>query len=199
MAPGGGPQVRGTGKAVVEKRKAAAATVVDVSGAVVLVIRRGAPRLEVEAQKEILPHVKTSFDGGALKVWTEGSMSTNGPIRVRYTGPGVSSLEGSGAVEFDASGLGGSVSTIKLSGASKAKAEGRVGKLAVEASGASEADLKRLESESASVEANGASKVWVRTRGELRASASGASEVRYFGKPSRVRENANGASSVQSG
>ena len=199
IAMGSGPQIAGTGKPVRETRSARAVTGVEASGAMLVEVRKGSPKLVVQAQKEILKRLRTEYKDGRLVMWTEGNINTDQPIRAWYTGPNVSSIEGSGATEFDATGLVGSSSRISLSGASKVKAAGKVGTLRVEVSGASEANLKALESESARVEASGASRVWVRTRGGLDASASGASEIKYVGKPSRINDETSGASSVSAG
>jgi hypothetical protein len=199
VSVGSGPRVYGTGKPIRETRKAQAVSTIEAGGAMHVEVRKGAPKLVIEAQKEILKRIRTEYRGGRLVMWIEGNITSDGPIRAWYTGPNVSNIEGSGAMEFDAMGLSGGSSSIVLSGASKAKAVGRVGKLSVEASGASEANLKALESESAKVEASGASHVWVRTKGDLDASASGASEIKYVGKPSRVKGETNGAASVSAG
>ena len=191
--------VLGTGKPVSETRKAQAATAAEFSGALAVTIRSGAPSLRIEAQKALLHYIKTKFENGRLKVWTEGTMNADGAMRVWFTTPRVSEVKASGATTVDVAALSGGSARVKLSGASKAKAAGKVGKLEVEVSGASEADLKALASDAARVKASGASKVWVRTSGALDAQASGASEIRYFGKPTRVRDEASGASSVSAG
>lgn len=199
VSVGSGPRIVGTGKPVSQTRKAQAASAVEASGAMIVQVRRGSPKLVVEAQKEILKQLRTEYRGGRLVMWVDGTTSTNYPVRAWYTAPNVSSIQGSGATEFDVSDLSGGSSSISLSGASKVKATGRVGKLKVEASGASEANLKALDSESATVEASGASHVWVKTKGDLDASASGASEIRYLGRPLRVKDETSGASSVSAG
>jgi len=199
IAMSSGPQIKGTGKPLSETRKAQAVTGVQASGAMIVQVRKGAPKLVVEAQKEILKQLRTEYKGGRLVMWVEGNTSTEYPVRVWYTGPSVSSIEATGATEFDAADLAGGASKITLTGASKVKATGRVGKLQVELSGASEANLKALESESAKVQASGASRAWIRTHGNLDASASGASEIKYLGKPTHVADETSGASSVSAG
>lgn len=193
------PPVVGTGKAVRETRKAQAATGVEASGAMEVQIRRGTPKLVVEAQREVLKRLRTEYKDGRLVMWIEGSVNTDRPVRAWYAGPNVSSVEGSGATVIDATGLSGSKSEIVLSGASKLKGVGRVTRLELKVSGASEASLKALEAETVRVEASGASKVWVTAKKSINASASGASEVRYFGNPSSRTDETSGVSSVGPG
>ncbi|RYG21793.1 hypothetical protein EON82_18240, partial [bacterium] len=124
VSVGSGPRVYGIGKAIRETRKAQAVSTVEAGGAMKVDIRKGAPKLVVEAQKEILKQIRTEFRDGRLRMWIEGNITSDGPIRAWYTGPNVSSIEGSGATEFDATGLSGGSSSIVLSGASKVKAVG---------------------------------------------------------------------------
>lgn len=86
---------------------------------------------------------------------------------------------------------------IDVSGASKVEFEGKAGSLNVKASGASSAQLERFESKDTVAEASGASHATVHAVGELDARASGASSVRYVGKPASVKSKASGASSVK--
>ena len=195
MRSGGGPRVVGTGKPVKETRKAEAAKDAEFSGALEVTIRKGSPKLEIEAQKEILPHVKTGFKDGRLKVWTEGSTTTDGPVRVRYTTPGLSGVVASGATTVDAEGLVGD-STIRLSGASKLKATGKVGNLDLEASGASEADVVDVATERIELDVSGASTVNVGSPGNLTGDVSGASNVYYQRRPKVLNVQTSGASSV---
>ena len=196
---GRGSRVVGTGKPVSETRNAQAAAAAEFSGALAVTIRAGAPSLRIEAQKEVLPHIKTGFEGRRLRVWTEGNLESEGPMRVWFTTPNISEVRANGATSVDVAALSGGSARVELSGASKAKAAGKVGSLEIKASGASEADLRAVSSDEARVEASGASKVWVKTSGALEARASGASEIRYLGKPSRVKDEASGASSVSAG
>ncbi len=194
-----GPTVKGTGKAIRETRKAQPASGVEASGAMIVEIRRGPPKLVVEGQKEILKQLRTEYRDGRLRMWVDGNTSTDVPVRAWYTGPNVSSFEGSGATEWDVSGLNAKTVDIGLSGASKAKVEGNASKLNVEATGASEANLKRLVATEAKLVATGASKIYATVKNSLNASASGASEIRYYGKAESIKQETSGASSVGPG
>jgi hypothetical protein len=85
---------------------------------------------------------------------------------------------------------------LAASGASNMTLMGSAADVDVKASGASRVDLSSLSARNVRAEASGASTVRVNLSGELNASASGASNVKYTGSPTRVRENTSGASSV---
>gem|GEM_PF-6084359 len=193
----GGSTIVGTGKPVTETRAAQQAATIAVSGGIRVTVRKGAPRLVVSAQKEILGLLRSEFKGGRLTVWVSGNSSTSEPIRVWYTGPSVTSLEGSGATQFDATGLGGETSSVRLSGSSRATATGTTTTLKVEASGAAEANLSGFRTQDADVRASGASQVRVWAERSLTAEASGASRIRYRTPVSgSVRTDATGASQI---
>jgi hypothetical protein len=192
-----GQTIKGTGKPISQTRKAEAVTAVEASGALEVVIVKGSvPKLEVQAQKEILPHIKSTFKNGRLTIFTEGSMSTDGSMMVRITMPNVREIEANGATTVTTAGLNGGAGKFTLTGASKLTASGTFKSINVTVTGASEANLKSVSAGDAKVDASGASKAWIKASGHLLASASGASEVRYSGKPTSVTKNASGASSI---
>ncbi len=196
MTAASGTKIVGTGKPIVETRKAQAATSVEASGALKVEIVPGAtPKLTVEAQKEILPHIKSEFKNGTLILTTEGSMQTDGTMRVRFTTPSINGLSAHGATTIDASGFTAKAGRIEATGASHVTAKGQADALEVTVTGASEANLKSIPVGNAKVEATGASKAWINVRGSLLATASGASEIHYSGKP-KVTKQASGVSSI---
>ncbi len=196
----GRPRPFGAHGAKVEVRSVQAATSASFSGALDVEVRRApAPRLTIEAQPEVLRHVRSESRGGRLRVWTEGSIQTDGNIRVRYWTPSLANVEVSGATNLDVDTLSGANVRVVATGASKVKANGRTERLAVEVAGASEARLRGVDAVSVQVEATGASKAWVTARKQLGAVASGASEILYWGKPEVLRKNSSGASSVNPG
>lgn len=196
---GKGPHAVGTGKPMVETRHAEAATAIEASGALTVEVRKGAPSLQIEAQREVLPHIRSKFEGGCLHLWTEGSITSDGTMRVSFTTPALSQVSANGATQVDVEGLSGGSVSVELSGASKLQARGQADRMKVEATGASQADLKGVEARQAQVKAMGASKALVTVRENLQATASGASEVRYYGEPAKVDQDTGGASSVRPG
>jgi hypothetical protein len=183
-----------TGK--VETRPAQAATSAAFSGALEVEIRQGLPKLTIEAEADALRHIRSGFSGGKLSVWTEGSFKTDRPMKVKFWTPEIRAVEAKGATKLDVDRLSGPTVRVGLSGASRVHAKGRAERLIADVVGASEAHLDRVDAVAADVKASGASKVWVSVRKRLGAAASGASEIRYKGKPNALKKDATGASSV---
>ena len=183
----------------VETRTARAATTAAFSGAFEVEIRRGLPKLTVEAEPDALRHIRSGFSGGKLSVWTEGNLKTDQPMKIRFWTPEIHTVEAKGATKVDVDRLSGPVVRVGLSGASRLHAKGRAERLIADVVGASEARLKDVDAVAADVRASGASKVWVSVRKRLGAVATGASEIRYKGKPNVLKKEATGASSVKEG
>ena len=107
-------------------------------------------------------------------------------------------LMASGASEVEGDIEAGDV-TIKLSGASDVRMEGEGRDLDLDASGASHVNLEGFAVENATLDLSGSSDVTVSVEGTLDVSASGASDVTYFGNPTLGEISTSGASSIQSG
>lgn len=195
LAPGN-QAVRGTGKPLTQVRKISAVKAVQAGTAITVEIRTGAPKLTIEAQKEILPMVKTRIAGGRLIIMTEGTMNTDFPIKAHLWLPSVESISGIGATSFDIAALSGRRVEIELTGASKIKAKGHADNLVVTLNGASNANLREVPATNVTVEANGASQATVRPASKLQATATGASTINYVGRPAMLQKSASGASTI---
>lgn len=88
--------------------------------------------------------------------------------------------------------------SMNVSGASTVELRGAATGLDLEASGASTLKLADMPASDARVRASGASRIQVNVSGSLTGDASGASTVEYEGKPTNVRVDTSGASSVRS-
>ena len=116
----------------------------------------------------------------------------------------LSGFESDKALEVELSGasqLRGEIkngdAVIGISGASHVRLRGSARSLKVDASGASHADLDDYAAGNTKADASGASEISVNVNGEIDAEATGASSVRYQGKPTTIRERTSGSSSVR--
>lgn len=191
-----GPKAVGTGKPIIEVRKAEAATAVEFSGALTVEIRSGAPSLRIEAQKEVLPHIKSEFDGGRLRVWTEGSMTNGGTMRVWLTTPALSDIRASGATTVDAGSISGGSIKLQMDGASKIEAKGSVDSLKLNLTGASTATTRFVASKRVEVHLDGASTAFLSVSDTLTGEVSGASTVCYQKHPAVILVQTCGDSNV---
>jgi len=134
--------------------------------------------------------------------WVGGDMKVNvsGAGEVNFSNLQVNELflQLTGASNSKVQALTATKAKFELSGAANmdVKAAGKLNKLIVNASGASNYRGKLLQAVQADVEASGASSIDLWVTEALRVVASGASNVRYIGKP-RLDSNASGASHIK--
>jgi len=193
-----GSGIKGSGVASSETREADEFTGVDVGGVFEVEITAGKEySVQVQADDNLLPFVKTEVDSGVLHISTEKRINSQTPLRVIVTAPDVDHLDVSGASKVSLVGTKNSELGIQMSGASKLKLEGETSELNVEVSGASSIDAESLKSKTATIDASGASKVSVFVTEELNSEASGASKIQYSGNPTSVEKKTSGASSVR--
>jgi hypothetical protein len=191
-------KTKGSGNIKIEKRDLSGFASVKTGGAVTIeVVAQKDFNVEVEADDNLLEHIKTEVDGDTLKIYTEGNISTKNSIRVRIAMPQIESFDVSGASNGTLTNVKNESLTIEASGASKIKVDGEAAELNVELSGASRLDAENLKAENAKVEASGASNATIFATNEVEAEASGASSVRYVGTPKNVTQSSSGASSVK--
>lgn len=190
--------VSGSGNVASEKRDLANFKAIKVSGVIQVEASAGKDfSIEVEADDNLLPLIETEVISGVLCLKTEESISTENPIHVRITAPNIESLEISDASKVSLENVGNENLQIDASGASKIAVAGATANLIIDVSGASKIDAENLQIESATVDASGASGVKVSAANELRADASGASNIAYAGNPKNLIKKTSGASSVR--
>ncbi len=86
---------------------------------------------------------------------------------------------------------------LRSSGASDAALEGTTENISIENTGASDVNAEELEAKKVEVSCSGAGVVTVNVKDDLKAKASGASEVFYKGSPSNVTKEVTGASEIK--
>ncbi len=213
----GEPPIKGSGVSKTESRSVAEFNEVDVSHAIKLDLEVGpAASLEIIADDNILPHVKTEVSGKTLKVRINRSMNTSLGVKVKATTPRLESLDGSGASTIAISGvdagnfrldLSGASSCkmsgksdemkVSLSGASRCTMTGSVGQMTIDCSGASQFSAGDVTAHSVKANLSGASTANVAVSDELLVTASGASKLRYVGTPEILKKDVSGASTVE--
>ena len=188
---------KGSGNIQTEKREVSEFKAVDVGGAFVVEITTQKDfSLEVEADDNLLPLVKTEFDGETLKIESEKSYTPTNPVKIRISAPDIENLNISGASKISIVNLNNDLLNIDSSGASKISCEGKTAKLILDMSGASHFEGENLKAKKASIDSSGASKATVSVESELIADLSGASKVVYFGNPTNVEKKTSGASTI---
>lgn len=190
---------KGSGNIVTEKRDVTGFSAIDVSNVfVVEVTSQSEFSVEVEADDNLLPLIKTEVQNGRLEISAEKKIKSKSPIKVRIGAPNIEKLNASGASRTTISNISGTAINLDISGASKVTLKGNASQLTADMSGASSVDATELQCEKVSVDSSGASKAKVNATGTLSVNASGASSISYVGTPATINKKTTGASSVNS-
>jgi hypothetical protein len=190
--------IQGSGTAKSETRNVSGFSKINAGGAIHMEISSGKDfAATLEADDNLLEHIKTDVSGDTLKIYTQDRISPKTNINIKISMPELKGLDVSGASSANVSNAKTETLELEASGASKIKLDGEAITFKSNASGASRIDAENLRVENAEVEASGASSTTVSPSGELKANASGASNIYYTGEPKNVVKNASGASSVK--
>ncbi len=190
--------VAGSGNIVNENREVSNFKAIDVGGFFqVEIVAQKDFSVEVQADDNLLPLIKTEVSDGVLKIETSEKFNSKSPIIVKVSAPNIEEIEVSGASKVNLIDLNNESLNVDASGASKISVSGTTASLTVDVSGASKLDAENLKSENAGIEASGASSVNLFVSGDLTTNASGASNVRYSGTPKNLKNKTSGASSVK--
>ena len=190
--------VKGSGSIATETREIGDFSGVDVSGIFQVEITAGKEfGIEIEADDNLLPLIKTDVRSGVLRIDTNEKLSSEHGLKIRISAPDIDHIDASGVAKVNLSGVKNEKLHIDTSGASKITLSGETSDLTIEVSGASSIDAENLKAENANVDASGASHVSVFATGELKSDASGASKIVYSGSPKNIEKHSSGASSVR--
>lgn len=198
--------LNGSGRAATETRTPGEFQAVSTRGSIDLVVRQGpAIQVQVQADDNLLPHLETVVEDGALIVrWQRGhSIRTRSPVRVEVVMPRLTALgsAGSGDLRLEAfktpslkialSGSGdahlASLTTdelrVSISGSSDVTGAGQAGRADISVSGSGNVRLLDLAAEDVSVRIAGSGDVAVHAQKKLTISIAGSGDVSYKGEP----------------
>lgn len=192
-----GSKIKGSAVAGSQSRSVADFKGIDVGGVFQVEVTAGKEfSVEVVADDNLLPYIKTQVERGVLRIETTDRIDSETPLLVRISAPDITSVEVSGVAKVELAGVKNSSLEIDTSGASKLKIEGETSHVKLEVSGSSSIDAESLKARTASVDASGASHVSVFVTERLVSDSSGASRIAYSGDPTVVEKQSSGASSV---
>lgn len=193
-----GNKVKGSGRLVTEARDVRDFNGIDVGGVFnVEIVAQKDFFVEVEADDNLVPLIKTEVRDGVLHIEAEKRISSGNGLKIRISAPDINRIDASGVSRVDLKDSKNEEMRIDVSGASKITINGETSRLFVDVSGASKVFAGGLKTEDANVEASGASAVETFATGNLQAKASGASRVKYTGNPTSVEKKSRGASSIE--
>jgi RNA polymerase sigma factor (sigma-70 family) len=211
--------IRGSGKEVTRELKLADFTTVDVGDAFQVEVTRGKSfRVTITADDNVLPHVKATKDGSALKIGLDGGGRSfkNVTLKAAVTMPALEGVSASGAskvtigrfksaksFKLRASGAARLTGDLKAqavdlgaTGAVRISLTGSAREARISGTGAGRLDLADFTIRSARVVLTGASQATIQVKDALDYDLSGASSLKYGGEPKVGKARATGASSV---
>lgn len=208
-------------QAETERRELRGFTAIDAGGGVNVDVRIGDEFLvEVESDED-LEDVETEVRNGTLHIGIDrdgfGWGDWQDAYHVLVVMPALEELEASGGVDVTVSGVvTGAELSIDASGGADVEVEVAVNRLDIEASGGadvevsgtattayarssggSDLDARRLEATDAELRASGGADLAMGVSGTLDASASGGSDIDYYGSPEVLDEDASGSSDIR--
>lgn len=211
-------RLSGSGNIVTEKRALDNFTGISVGSAFEAEIKSGPYAVEVEADDNLMKHIKTRVTGGILKIeFKKNTSITNAHLKVYITAPEINRINSSGAARvkvidqlkssgkiiLETSGAGNIEAAVdapeietEVSGAGSIDVKGRTRSHSAKASGGGSIKSKELLSENTVAKSSGAGNIHVHASVSLKANASGAGNVFYTGGAS-VESHASGAGSVR--
>jgi len=190
----------GSGTLVTHSRPVQGFTGVSVSGAGHLIVEQtGVESLEITAEDNLLPLIRSEVVNGQLILGFESGVSVSSTREVLYrlTVRELTAIEASGASRVEITDLSTPALATVLSGASALTASGTAGTHGLVVSGASRCEAPNLSSRVVTAAASGASYALVRASDVLGAAASGASTLEYYGDPVVTTSEISGGSSIR--
>lgn len=208
-----GPGERGSGNVVSETREVSNFHAIEIDYPAEVIVRQGSQEsLEIEAEDNLLPNLKTEVRGGTLEIFyrREDGKHVN-PTKivqitivvrnldeVDFTSAGELTVEGlkgenldvslSGAGDLDLKDVQLEELSVSLSGAGSMSASGVANTLDMSISGFGGFKGSDLRSKKAEVSISGAGSATVWVDDDLDASISGAGSVNYYGSPAVTRQ-----------
>jgi len=189
--------VTGSGNRKTEKRPMGEFNAVEVTGAYDVKIMSGTKGdVQIESDDNILPLIKTEVKDGRLVVSSNEKFSTGKYPTVSIVATNIQDVSGTGASNFEISGIRNASLKLTGMGASNFQCAGETNKLTVDVSGAGSVDARELHAKDAIVKTNGASSVTVFATETLDANVNGVGSVDYYGNPKVVNKKVDGMGSL---
>ncbi|PWT95746.1 MAG: hypothetical protein C5B53_10950 [Candidatus Melainabacteria bacterium] len=190
--------INGSGHMIKQSRKLAEFDKIENAGSSTLIVKiNSKPSLSVEADDNILPHVKTDVSNGTLKIWTDTSFSSEHGVTVSIVNPALRGINLSGSGQCTLENLKENSLAISISGSGNVTATGTAQSLDADIAGSGDIEATDLAVDDASVDISGSGSARLCANESLNASISGSGSVRYRGDPN-VTSNIAGSGSVNS-
>jgi hypothetical protein len=156
----GSDTVAGNGQPTRETRPVGNLQALDVNGSIQVDVRVGAaPSLEVEADSNLLPMIRTEVRGGTLRIWIEGNVRSNNALRVSYSVPQLTQLHANGSGRVMVSELNGAPLVLDKNGSGTIQLAGRVASFDARVNGSGQVNATALQTGNVNVHQNGSGRM----------------------------------------
>lgn len=190
-------RIVGDGQKESQERPISAVAAIRSDGAFALTIDSGpAPKLVIDADRNLLPIIKTTVSNGRLEIYADRSYSVEGRIKVSVASPQISEISASGSNQIEAHGFNSGPLSVTLNGSNTAALSGNATALDCVISGANHLSARDLTAQSAKVTLNGSGDAAIDARQAITAQISGAGSITVYGNPKERSTEVNGAGKI---
>lgn len=157
---GSSNSVAGDGRVVSEARPVSNLAAVEVSGPIQVDVRVGGqPGLQVEADSNLVPMIRTEMRGETLRIWFEGNVSRYTTLRASYNVPELTRASASGSGRLIVTELNGAPFALTKTGSGVVQLSGRVSALDIQSSGSGAINAAALSSGRTNVNLTGSGRM----------------------------------------
>jgi type IV secretory pathway VirJ component len=188
---------KGSGSIKTDKRTVPAFTAIELGGAYeVSIVCQKPQALEITADDNLLPLVKTEVEGGTLKVHTEKAISPSQRMKLTISMGELRGLHISGACETHAEAIQTDNLALTVSGAGSTHLAGTAKTVTLTLSGAGSVQAADLKAQNLTLECSGAGSADVFASEKLSVELSGVGSVTYAGHPKKLEKHVSGVGSI---
>lgn len=213
--------IRGVGEATSEKRAMSDFDELVLDCSVDVNIRHNLIKdnnnLEVVAQENLLPYIKTTVENGVLTITITESIMSTGKMEVNVNTNGLTRIDSDGSgdissenmlrfedllIDHDGSGdidlqLRGEELDIKHDGSGDIRLKGGVEKLDINADGSGDIEAFDMSAQTVKVDNDGSGDVKIHAKESLDVTNDGSGDVKYKGNPKEIKQKNKGSGSIK--
>ena len=189
------PGIKGDGVIKSENRSISDFSKVVVTGGYKIKWSAGKPALDISADQNLLPLIKTVVSGGTLEIDSTENLAPTKSITITLSSASLADVQLTGGIK--ASQVSGDELKLESTGASDVTIDGSVTKLKANLTGASKLNAQSLQTQTATLSLLGASDADVAVADTLDVSITGAGSLTYSGNPKSVERTILGAGSIR--
>ncbi len=189
--------VQGNGKLKTVEKEVPYFDKVEISGVFYVKVKVGNKNsVRIKAESNLIKYIDVDVENNTLEISSSRHLSPRRKLLILITTQKLRAIETSGVNKVLVVNVDSDKLKVDCSGASEIKLKGRAKKLIAEVSGASYLNSASLKADYVDIDVSGASNACVFAGKVLKAEASGASSIKYKGKPDKVEKDVSGVSSI---